>query len=92
MNFIAGSLLLLLNPENEKELQEIYIIDDQYEENIFWILVHIMKEKNWRVLFLDGTPGIYIMIKNLEKKMKEFIPEIYEHIFAIGVISFEKSK
>lgn len=47
-----------------------------------------MKEKNWRVLFLDGTPGIYIMISNLEKKMKEFIPEIYEHIFAIGLDLF----
>lgn len=67
-----------MNPENEKELHEVTIIDKEYEENIFWILVHIMDEKNWRVLFKDGTPGIYIVMNKLEEKMIKNIPEIYD--------------
>lgn len=86
MNFIAASLLLHMNPDNEKELQEVCFIDKDYEENIFWILVHIMKEKKWRILFLDGTPGIFLMIGNLQKKMKEYIPAILNHITEIGVM------
>lgn len=85
MNFIAGSLLMLLNPDNEKELQEVFFIDKEYEENIFWILVHIMYEKKWRVLFKDGTPGIYVMMQKLEEKMQSNIPAIYNHIIDIGV-------
>lgn len=76
---------MLMNPENEKELLEVTIIDKEYEENIFWILVHIMDEKNWRVLFKDGTPGIYVVMKKLEDKMKDNIPKIYYHINDIGV-------
>lgn len=67
MNFIAGSLLMLLNPDNEKELPGVFIIDEEYEENIFWILVHIMYEKNQRDLFLDGTPGIFPRIHKLKQ-------------------------
>lgn len=74
MNFIVASLLLHLNPDNEKELEEVFFINKEYEENIFWIFVHIMKEKNWRILFLDGTPGINQMVNKLESKMKEYIP------------------
>lgn len=62
MNFIAASLLVHLNPDNEKEIEEVEFINKEYEENIFWILVHIMNCKNWRILFLDGTPGIHIMM------------------------------
>lgn len=80
-----------MNPDNEKELQEITIIDKEYEENIFWILVHIMDEKKWRVLFKDGTPGIYVVMRKLEEKMKENIPEIYNHIIDIGVSTILKT-
>ncbi|KAL4466571.1 hypothetical protein ABPG73_015142 [Tetrahymena malaccensis] len=87
MNFIAASLLIHLNPDNEKDL-EVEFINKEYEENTFWILVHIMKIKNWRILFLDGTPGIHQMIKILDQKMKEYIPKIYQHIADVGLESY----
>ena len=63
MNYIVASLLINLNPENEKEIEDVYVIDNEYEERVFWILVHIMFEKNWRSLFLDGTPGVFKMVE-----------------------------
>lgn len=48
MNFIVASLLIHMNPDNEKEIKDVYFISSQYEENIFWMFVHIMQEKNWR--------------------------------------------
>ncbi|KAL4483879.1 hypothetical protein ABPG72_006254 [Tetrahymena utriculariae] len=87
MNFIAASLLVHLNPDNEKDL-EVQFINKEYEENTFWILVHIMQIKNWRILFLDETPGIHMMIKTLDQKMKEYIPQIFNHIADVGLDSY----
>ncbi|EAR89881.3 rab-GTPase-TBC domain protein (macronuclear) [Tetrahymena thermophila SB210] len=87
MNFIAASLLVHLNPDNEKDL-EVEFINKEYEENTFWILVHIMHVKNWRILFLDGTPGIHQMIKTLDQKMKEYVPQIFQHIADVGLDSY----
>lgn len=52
MNYIAAAILLCMNPQNDGELIEsiyynldqfqIYDPDNNYEENCFWIFVHIM--------------------------------------------------
>jgi hypothetical protein len=56
MNFIVASLLIHLNPDNDKESEDYFFMDDEFESRVFWILVHIMKEKHWELLFMDGTP------------------------------------
>ena len=62
MNFIAASLLIYLNPYNDKEFGEYDILDYEFESRVFWIFVHIMKEKRWELLFMDNTPQIYPMM------------------------------
>ena len=69
MSFIAGNILINLDPHNDKELFEFFVIDSNYEERVFWILVHIMLEKKWRYLMLDGTPKIYPMLEKLKGKL-----------------------
>jgi len=56
MNFIAASLLIYLNPDNDKEFGGYDILDYEFESRVFWIFVHIMKEKRWELLFMDNTP------------------------------------
>jgi len=52
MNFIVAALLIHLNPENDKDITfDTEIIDTEFTERVFWILVHIMKEKNWDGFF-----------------------------------------
>ncbi len=86
MNFIAGALLLYLNPENDKSLKDYNVIDTDFETRVFWIFAHILKEKNWRLLFMDGTPGIYVMIDNLKKKMSVDTHAILNHLNKLAVI------
>ena len=42
MNYIVASILIHMNPENDKEFCDYYIIDNNYEERVFWILVYIL--------------------------------------------------
>lgn len=63
MNYIVGTLLILMNPENDKETaKEYYFIDMHFELHVFYIFDFIMKEKNWREVFADGTPRLKVMI------------------------------
>ncbi|EGR28686.1 hypothetical protein IMG5_170380 [Ichthyophthirius multifiliis] len=88
MNFIVASLLIHMNPENEKEIKDVYIINSSYEENIFWMLVSIMQNKNLRILFVKNMEGIYGYIENLENILKCKVKEVYEHIKEIGLDVF----
>jgi hypothetical protein len=49
-------------------------MNNEEEENMFWVLVFIMMKKNWRELFLNGTPGIYKQVQTLEKKVESQLP------------------
>ncbi|EGR27308.1 Rab6 GTPase activating GAPCenA, putative [Ichthyophthirius multifiliis] len=82
MNFIVISLLLNLNPQNDREVE---IIDNSFEENVFWIFVHIMLQKNWRLLFLDGTPGIFQILDKFDIKLQQELPQIRQKIIDCGL-------
>ena len=77
-----ASLLLNLCPENEEEME---IIDTEFEENVFWILVHIMYEKGWRTLFSEGTPGVFRILKKFDDTLAEELPEVKEKINGLGL-------
>ena len=55
--------------ENDKDLKEFYVMDNEFEERVFWILVHIMKKKKWNFVFMDGTPGIFPMMERLRAQL-----------------------
>ncbi len=39
---------------------------DDLEENVFWILVFINFNKNWREVFKDGVPKAIYLVNYLE--------------------------
>ena len=64
---------------------DYYILDNDYEERVFWIFVHIMQEKNWRGLFLNQMEKLMKMINNFENKLEKSENKIYQHIKSCDV-------
>ena len=62
-------------------LIEFEVFDFERDENVFYIFVNIMIEKNWRSVFMDGFPGLTRMLKVFEFKFKQEIPGLYNHFF-----------
>ncbi|EGR30579.1 porphobilinogen deaminase, putative [Ichthyophthirius multifiliis] len=86
MSFIVKAILMHLHPENDKEFPDIYFLDSTYERIAFWIFYYIMYEKQWRVLFLDGQPGLYEILNKFKKKMEQNLSKIHEHIIGFEVL------
>lgn len=59
---------------------------------MFWILVHILHEKNWRSMFRDGTPKAFEMLKYFERELSIHAPEIYSKIAETNVNLFSESQ
>lgn len=58
---------------------------ESYEENVFWILVHLMHEKNWRSIYKPGTPKVIEMTRYFEKMLYTQIREVHDHIISFDV-------
>lgn len=80
MNLIAGSLLEMLSYENDKELEEFAIIEESFEERVFWVFVGIMRWRNWEHVFEKDLSGLKEMLCKLEKLMVEYVPAVYQKI------------
>lgn len=81
MNFIVAAILIHLDPNmNSSVSEDTCIIEEQFIENSFWILVHIMKKKKIDGFFANGMPKIFQAMEKLKDKMIEEIPQIYNHI------------
>ncbi|KAL4511574.1 hypothetical protein ABPG72_012419 [Tetrahymena utriculariae] len=86
MSFIVLAVVYYLHSDNDKEFQDIYFgLDKNFEKKAFWIFVHIMYQKQWRIMFIDGQPGLSIVSKNIEKKMQQYLPVLNKHIINLGV-------
>ena len=86
MNGIAGMLLMILSLGHEEiEGQESKIKQKSIEKSVFWIFVHIMKEKGWRRVLTDGTPKLIECCINLDKMLQKELPEIYQKIEDMGL-------
>lgn len=58
-------------------LMIILHIKDEVES--FWLFVDIMVNKNWKDLYLEDSPCLTNLLCTLQKKIKQNLPELYEH-------------
>lgn len=47
-----------------------------------------MYDKEWRYLFIDGTPGLFQCLAKFQFKLKKHLPQIYEHFKKLGIVKF----
>ncbi|OMJ88847.1 hypothetical protein SteCoe_9151 [Stentor coeruleus] len=69
MGFVAGVLLLVI----------------EEEELVFWSLVYIMYDKNWRAVYLNNTPKLNQLLTELESNIKQGLPKVYKRMCKEGV-------
>jgi len=58
----------------------IMLIYIQDEETVFWCLVFLMNNKNWREVYTKDFPKLKSMCRTLEKRMKIQHPEVLRHL------------
>lgn len=61
-------------------------ININIEFNIFRILKHIMITKEWRQLFLHGTPGLFACLAKFQYKFKSKLPLLFKHLINLGIV------
>lgn len=76
MNLIGGILLRLLAIENDHELSGHAIIEEEFPERVFWVLVGVMRWKGWAELFERDLSGLQRMLSTLRRLMEEHVPRI----------------
>lgn len=64
-------------------LQILMVIKD--EENSFWLLIYLMKDRGWRNLFLPGTPKLIKLMKQFEIVIKTNLPRLHKHFRQVGI-------
>jgi len=57
---------------------DYYILDPDFESDVFWILVHVMQEKGWRDVYKDNTPKLVELLAKLEDGIKRDLPKLYQ--------------
>jgi len=79
MNYVVGKLLIILNPENfySSDLEYFENYEEEFEEKIFWIFLHIAETKNCRQLYKNNFPKMHEMITALSGRIKHKIPEAH---------------
>ncbi|CAD8186243.1 unnamed protein product [Paramecium octaurelia] len=70
MNFIVAGLMYL---------------DFNNDEAIFEILRTIIMDKEWRQLYINGTPGLFLLMAKFNFKFKKRMPELYQHFLKLGI-------
>ena len=81
MNYIAGALILILNPINYKDskfgkeeyrdckqLAYFHDYERTWEEKTFWIFTYILKVKNFREIYKKEFPKLMGMMKRSEER------------------------
>ena len=66
--------------------------DEQYEEDVFWILIHLMYEKNWRSIYKPKFPKVHEMCRYFEKMMQVHVKEVHNLIMDNEVNFFRSLK
>ena len=49
---------------------------DDYEKKVFWILVFINFDKNWRDIYKKGFPKMHELLKYLDMKLNKTCPKV----------------
>lgn len=67
-----------------KNINQINSDYEEFKDNgviealTFWIVIYIFYSMNWRELFMDNFPKMYILIDCLENNIREEFPEFYD--------------
>lgn len=80
MNLIAGMLLRLLEIENDEQMKGHAIVEEELPERVFWVLVGIMRWKNWAEVYESDLVGTRRMLGVLRELMEEHVPSILARI------------
>lgn len=82
MNYIVGKLLIILDPDNYRgsELDYFKTYEQDYEEKVFWLFIHITYVKNWRQVFRSNFPKMHGLISTLDARLKAKAPEVHNAI------------
>jgi hypothetical protein len=75
MNFIVSILLSHIVSQTET----------------FWLFVHLMHEKNWRLFFINNTPKLIKVLEKLTHQIKIKLNDLYDHFEKENVINFNFS-
>lgn len=63
----------------------VILLQTMDEEVTFWILYHIMYEKNWRQICKDGTPKLMEIIDEVKTKICDKSRRLYKHFLKHGI-------
>ncbi|CAD8186251.1 unnamed protein product [Paramecium octaurelia] len=89
LNIIVANLLVCYDLSvNDQQLNDFEVMDEERDETVFFIFLYIMKDQNWRVVFLEGFEGLRLKIDVLEQMMKKKIPELHKHFYDEGITDF----
>ncbi|CAD8079229.1 unnamed protein product [Paramecium primaurelia] len=87
LNIIVANLLVCYDLSvNDQQLNDFEVMDEERDETVFFIFLYIMKDQNWRVVFLEGLEGLRLKIDVLEQMMKKKIPELHKHFYDEGIV------
>ncbi|CAD8092510.1 unnamed protein product [Paramecium sonneborni] len=87
LNIIVANLLVCYDLSvNDSQLNDFEIIDKDRDETVFFIFLYIMKDRNWRTVFLEGFKGLRLKIDVLEQMIKKKIPELHKHFYDEGIV------
>jgi hypothetical protein len=75
MNFLAATLLHHM--DLGKIEKDYNVVECNFECEVFWVFVYIMREKDWRRVYMDGTPKLMDLLKDLDIRMKKELPKLH---------------
>lgn len=62
--------------EETDDEDENFTIDPKVEKDVFWILVYIMQDMSWRMLYVNNTPKLQQLISKLDDNITKKLPKI----------------
>ncbi|CAD8184642.1 unnamed protein product [Paramecium pentaurelia] len=93
LGYVQGLIIIVANllvcydlSVNDQQLNDFEVMDEDRDETVFLIFLYIMKDLNWRVVFLEGYEYLRLKIDVLEQMMKKKIPELHKHFYDEGIV------
>ena len=62
------------------------VSETQFENKVFWIFVFINFEFNWRLVYKNGTPKALSLVRILDKRIEQEVPEIHKRMKYFDII------
>jgi len=88
MNSIAGLVLMVMSryeANHSNHSGKHQRLSKNGERNSFWILLYLMKERDYRKCFTDGYPKLMANLEVFEAELERKLPNVVEHLRKWGV-------